>query len=315
MLFSNSRVIVRAALFVIVALVTTAVVCGQTAITVGVSNQARNLSREQILRLRDKVETAISSVSSGDVVTSGLGLLCKVDMTVASLNDYNDGFKTRYSVVLELSLKYVSMIDNTIVHAYQKNCSGTGTDKEQAITSALNTVKSTDTAISGSASQAQFKQTELFKKQCTALLDRATVSVSAGAFEEAAAVALSIPQSAGDCYTRGNRLADSVNKIVSVRECQRIILEAEASAASKEYVDALWKLASVDPLSKCFSDAQKMMKEYGKKLDAADKQKWEQERVLRAEQQKYEDKRLAAVVEMAKAYYKSKQAQYNIIVR
>ena len=315
MLYLNNILSRHVALIAVLCVASVITAYGQSFISVGMPEKSDVLTTDQATRLETKLSVLVTAASSGESVVGPTGLVCIPTASVVESREFNDGMSNRRTTVIELTFKLMSLSSGEVVHTFQKSLSGLGGTLSASVNAALNSLKTDDQKLIDQLRSGQARYMKYIERQCPTLLQKAGVLIRSQSYEEAASIVLSIPSAVESCYTKGLVLIDSMNVVLSKQACEQRLLEARSMAAQKRHQEALETLSYVDPLSSCKTEAQQLIREYEKKLDAADKEQWEQERVLRAEQQKSEDKRLAAVVEMAKAYYKSKQAQYNIIVR
>jgi hypothetical protein len=111
------------------------------------------------------------------------------------------------------------------------------------------------------------------------------------------------------------KATQSIYVALSDQECKQHLLNARTYISNQNYSDGLNELSFIDPLSSCYKEAMNLSKEVESKITAEQNREWQAKQEARRDNVELQKLRIEAVKDIVVSYYKSKQANYNIIVK
>lgn len=291
------------------------VVLSQIGIGFGYPDDLSVLSYEQFQRLESKITTIASKEGSGGSGMSEHGLVCIPRISVSRDEQVDGGLSKTNVIALECTFSITHMLDGSILASIEKKIAGTGTNREKAIDNAINKVSSSDTVLLKLFSSAREKFKNMYVAKCESIIKKAEVKKSGRQYDEALALLMSVPAEAELCYEKAMKATQSIYVALSDQECKQHLLNARTYISNQNYSDGLNELSFIDPLSSCYKEAMNMSKEVESKITAEQNREWQAKQEARRDNVELQKMRIEAVKDIVVSYYKSKQTNYNIIVK
>jgi hypothetical protein len=273
------------------------------------------LSYEHFQRLESKITSLATVGGSGGSGISESGLVCIPRISVVKDEQVETGLSKTNLITLEVTFVVNHMLDGLTFASVVKNISGTGSNRDKAINNAINKVSVSDTTLIKLFSTARDKYTNMYITKCESIIKKADVKKSGRQYEEALALLMSVPPEAQQCYEKAMKATQSIYIALSDQECKQHILNARTYISNQRYSDGLNELSFIDPLSTCYKEAMTMAKEVESKITAEQNRAWTEKQQSRKDEVELKKMRIDAIKEIVVSYYKSKQANYNIIVK
>ncbi|MFM6956107.1 MAG: hypothetical protein ACKOX1_06095 [Ignavibacteria bacterium] len=291
------------------------VVLSQIGIGFGYPDDLSVLSYEQFQRLESKITTIASKEGSGGSGMSEHGLVCIPRISVSRDEQVDGGLSKTNVIALECTFSVTHMLDGCVLASIEKKIAGTGSNREKAIDNAINKVSSSDTVLLKLFSSAREKFKNMYVTKCESIIKKAEVKKSGRQYDEALALLMSVPSEAEQCYEKAMKATQSIYVALSDQECKQHLLNARTYISHQNYSDGLNELSFIDPLSSCYKEAMNMSKEVESKITAEQNREWQAKQEARRDNVELQKMRIEAVKDIVVSYYKSKQANYNIIVK
>lgn len=315
MSISNKTVFHYFILSIVAILSLNSVVLSQIGIGFGYPDDLSVLSYEQFQRLESKITTIASKEGSGGSGMSEHGLVCIPRVSVSRDEQVDGGLSKTNVIALECTFSVIHMLDGSVLASFEKKIAGTGSNRDKAIDNAINKVNTSDTVLLKLFSTARDKFKNMYITKCESILKKADVKKSGRQFEESLALLMSVPSEAEQCYEKAMKATQSVYVALSDQECKQHLLNARTYISNQNYSDGLNELSFIDPLSSCYKEAISISKEVESKITAQQNREWQAKQEARKDNIVLQKMRIDAVKEIVVSYYKSKQANYNIIVK
>ncbi len=273
------------------------------------------LTYEQFQRLESKITTIASKEGSGGSGMSEYGLVCIPRISIVRDEQIDAGLSKTNVITLECTFSITHMLDGTVLASIEKKIAGTGTNRNKAVDNAINKISTSDTVLVKLFSSAREKYKTMYITKCEGIIKKAEVKKSGRQYHEALALLMSVPSEAEQCYEKAMKATQSIYVALSDQECKQHLLNARTYISNQNYSDGLNELSFIDPLSSCYKEAMNMSKEVESKITAEQNREWQAKQEARRDNVELQKLRIEAVKDIVVSYYKSKQANYNIIVK
>jgi hypothetical protein len=273
------------------------------------------LTYEQFQRLESKITTIASKEGSGGSGMSEYGLVCIPRISIVRDEQIDAGLSKTNVITLECTFSITHMLDGTVLASIEKKIAGTGTNRNKAVDNAINKISTSDTVLVKLFSSAREKYKTMYITKCEGIIKKAEVKKSGRQYHEALALLMSVPSEAEQCYEKAMKATQSIYVALSDQECKQHLLNARTYISNQNYSDGLNELSFIDPLSSCYKEAMTMAKEVESKITAEQNRAWTEKQQSRKDEVELKKMRIDAIKEIVVSYYKSKQANYNIIVK
>ena len=273
------------------------------------------LTYEHFQRLESKITSIATVGGSGGSGMSESGLICIPRVSVLKDEQVETGLSKTNLITLECTFVVNHMLDGATFASLVKKISGTGSTREKAIDNALNKISVSDTTLHKFFDLAREKYTKMYIAKCESIVKQAEAKKSGRQYEEALALLMSVPPEAQQCYDKAIKAAQTIYVALAEQECKQHILTARTYISNQNYIDGLNELSLIDPLSSCYKEAMNMAKEVESKITAAQNREWQDKQQVRKDDFELKKMRIDAIKEIVVSYYKSKQDNYNIIIK
>ena len=273
------------------------------------------LTYEQFQRLESKITTIASKEGSGGSGMSEYGLVCIPRISIVRDEQIDAGLSKTNVITLECTFSITHMLDGTVLASIEKRIAGTGSNRNKAVDNAINKVNTSDTVLIKLFSSAREKYKTMYITKCEGIIKKAEVKKTGRQYEEALALLISVPQEAQPCFDKAMKAMQSVYTALSDQQCKQHLLSARTYISNQNYEDGLNELSLIDPMSTCYKEALSISKEVESKITTEQNKEWQEKQQIRKDNVELQKMRIEAVKEIVVSYYKSKQANYNIIVK
>lgn len=273
------------------------------------------LTYEHFQRLGSKLTAIASKEGTSGSGMSEYGLVCIPRISIVRDEQVDAGLSKTNIISLECTFTITHMLDGTVLASMERKLAGTGTNKDKAVDNAINKINTSDTVLLKLFSTAREKYKTMYINKCESIIKKAEVKKSGRQFEEALALLMSVPPEAQACFDKAMKATQSVYSALSDQICKQHLLSARTYISNQSYEDGLNELSMIDPMSTCYKEALSISKEVESKITAEQNKEWQEKQQIRKDNIELQKMRIEAVKEIVVSYYKSKQSNYNIIIK
>jgi hypothetical protein len=144
---------------------------------------------------------------------------------------------------------------------------GSGRDLPSATAQAVSQLANDDAALRAALEEIGRQTAGAFDASCDVVLADAQRRANARAFDEAIALAMTVPAGATRCRARATSLAASLHRQHGQWMCGTTLQQASAAHAAGRLTEALDLLRFVDPLSPCQGEVSRLVAAIGRAAD------------------------------------------------
>lgn len=277
-----------------------------------VSDQVEYLPSGGRGNLQNKLGQIISSNGFGNSVSNTRFILTPnisvVDKHVVA------GAPPRVAMNLEVSLYVGDGWSGKKFGSTSFNLKGVGSNENKAYINALKQLKTNDARINRLIRSAKERILEFYQTECDFILKEAEVAASQNKFEQALHILGSIPTINRECYENATDLIGPIYQEKINYQCQKYLQQARASwSAGQDYTAAMAAaeyLSRIEPSSDCFTGAQQLTNEIGRRMRELDNRQWD----FKLRNQVMESERIEAARAIGVAYGENQPESmtYNI---
>ncbi|MFZ4465038.1 MAG: hypothetical protein ACOYN5_14415 [Bacteroidales bacterium] len=138
---------------------------------------------------------------------------------------------------------------------------GVGTNETKAYIQAVKEIKPSSMEMKQFVELAKVKLLEYYNSHCDILLKKAETMASQKRYEEALFQLTTVPEVCLDCYNTAMDKSTEVYKLYVDNKCSEDLTKANAAWATFDESSALFYLADIFPDSKCYAEAQTLVRE------------------------------------------------------
>lgn len=248
-----------------------------------------------------------TSVNSGNIVLFPV-------ITFIGDNLIEGGMRNLYSVEYELTVKAVSIRNNTTFGSVTWHLSGEGYSKSEAVRKGLNKLNTNDPRFSSFFYDVRRKIELYYISSQKAIIAQAKTLATRKQYSEAISILYEYPSEISG-YKEVQTTLRSIYKQFQTSNCSQILQEARAKFAIQDYETASALIADIDATSSCASDAKNLSNQIRQKLNseqAAERAQALEEKRIAASVEKT---RINAISNIVSSYYKSRpRVTYNTII-
>lgn len=285
----------------------------QNDLTIGLvmpDKEADGIKPDAYKLLQSKLEKLLtaSGVSSygGDFVMYPV-------VNVIDENLIEGGIKNFFKVKLELTLNVANLTSKTLFSSESWPLSGTAERlKSDAVKNAFTQLKGNDTHFKAFIEITKKKICEYYESNKNAIFTKASTLASTGEYEEAIALLSGYPSQVSG-YNESQALMQKIYLQYVNANAARIMNEARAAYATKDYEQAVNLAAQIPAESSHYNEAKSIINQVRSTINkeqAAANARAMKALEIAADVQKT---RINAAASIARAYYKRRVVNYNII--
>jgi len=263
-----------------------------------------------------KVETKIMGILANNGVSSqGVcnGIVLYPKFEIYDESEVNTGMQNLTVVDITLSLFIKQADDNAIFSQTSKQIRGSGKNRDQALNSAINAIKSNDPKWAEFIGKAKKEMIQYYDRMCASLLSQADQLSKTGQVAQAISMLFNIPKEVG-CYEQARSRSIALYKQYINENCSRLMLEAKGYLANNDYASAMNVVEQIDPNSSCFKETDKLISTAAKEVDNEHLRRWDLLKKSYGDLIELEKHRIGAIRDVAVAYWESRRKQYNYLV-
>lgn len=279
------------------------------AIYVNVPKSLDGLNENQLLKIRSRVESILSSNG-----ISGEGYSNSFAITPNFLiyeEKKVEGLQNLTVIDAEVDLHIKNMINGVIYSSYSIRVTGSGKSKDQAITNAVRNIPLKNKDISEFIGKAKQEIILYYQSKCDEILMKADSYLKNNQYNTAIAVLMQIPAEAGDCYNQSITKANEIYGTMKNNICQQKIIQAKAYQAANKFNEALNVLSQIDPTSNCFSEVPSLLNSLETQVDKKELETFQRNQALYKDQLELKKLQLKTMKELALAEYNSRPKEIH----
>jgi len=263
-----------------------------------------------------KIETKILSLLAKNGISSqGVadGIVCYPVAEIYDEKEANTGMANIIVVDINFTLFVRQVDEKTVFASTTVRVQGSGNDRNRAINNAISNLKPDDRRWADFTAAAKKKIAEYYARMCATLQTQADQYAQMNQTERAIGRLMNIPKEV-PCHKDAQKKAIELYRLHVDRICAKALQQAKASLAANDYHTAIFQLGLIDPSSKCYQEANTLTSQAGREADEQFKREWDLMLKVYSDQVELEKYRWKAITEVAAAYWKSQQYDYNVIV-
>lgn len=273
-------------------------------------SEIQGFDENQLIKLESKIIQATTTIGiAGKGFYSDFILYPTV--IVNDIENHAQSMKNTVSYSIDLGLYVKSISDGRIYSSFSKTLIGIGPNQRSALNNALNDINPLDKEFSIFFTQTSEKIISYFEAKCEAIISKADDLAKMGKYDEALALLMSIPNVSANCYKEVKRKSIEVYKLYLNKTCQTQLLLANGLYTNRNINEAIKTICKIDPTTDCFQDAKTFLTKIENDLNAKEKEEYNQSLKLYQDELELEKLKLAAIKEIAIAYYTKQPTNYN----
>ncbi len=218
----------------------------------------------------------------------------------------------------EVFLYLVDFVDKNILSTVSFPAKGAGTNANKAYTNALNAVSLKNKSVKKFLEEGKTKIIEYYNTRCDYVISRAKSLAAQKQFGQAIGTLSGVPEVCKDCYTKCLDAIGPIYQEFIDHDCQIMIAVGSSVWAAQPNSDGALVAGSVlcriDPDSKCYSQAQGIIKQMGEKVIKDEQRDWNFMVKVWDDNLKLEALRIRAFRDVGVAYGENQQPTYNNIL-
>ena len=218
----------------------------------------------------------------------------------------------------EVYLYLVDFVDKNILSTVSFPAKGAGTNANKAYTNALGAVSLKNKSVKKFLDDGKRKIIEYYNTRCDFVISRAQSLAAQKQFQQAIATLSGVPEVCKDCYTKCLNAIGPIYQQFIDHDCQIMIATGSAIWAAQPNSDGALLAGSVlcriDPDSRCYAQAQDVLKQMGAKVLKDEQRDWSFFVKTWDDNVKLEALRIKAFRDVGVAWGSHQQPTYNNIL-
>jgi len=216
-----------------------------------------NLTSSNITTLESKVHRLVTTNGlSGHGFNSNFVIYPTIEIFDEKLVE---GMKNIFIVQVEFNLFIMQLSDKMIFSSYSKSITGSGYNKENAFRNVITKIPMRDQQLQSFLTEGKQKILNYYALKCNDILLEADGLIKRDKHEEAIALLLSVPFEASQCYSSAQSKAVTAYNIYKEKQCSKLLVEMKAAILKNHIGEALDIYAKMDPYTKCYKSANKLI--------------------------------------------------------
>lgn len=223
------------------------------------------------------------------------------------------GIKNFFKIKIELTLNVANLTSKTLFSSESWPLIGTAERvKSDAVRNAFNQLKGNDPHFKDFVEKTKNKIYEYYESNKNIILAKASSLASSGEYEESIALLVSYPSQVSGFNEAQSLLRKVYLKYINANGA-RILNEARATFATKNYEQAVNLAAQIDPESSHYSEAKSLIEQVRSTINK--EQAAAHQRAMKALEiaADVEKTRINAAASVARAFYSRRVVHYNMI--
>lgn len=285
----------------------------QSNITIGLvmpSEELNGIRPDAFSLLQSKLDKVLTN--SG-VATNGGDFVLYPVVNVIEESLIEGGIKNFFKVKIDLTLNVANLSTKTVFSSASWTLVGTSERvKSDAVRNAFSQLKSTDPSFKTFLETTKGKICEHYENNKNAIFTQASALANTGKYDEAMAMLLNYPSQVSG-YEESQQLMQKIYLQYIDSNAARILNEARAAYATKDYETAVNLAAQIPSESSSYNDAKSIIDQVRATIN---KEQAEQNaRTMKALEiaADVEKTRINAIASVARQYYSRRVVNYNIV--
>lgn len=234
---------------------------------------------------------------------------------VSDVQHVEGGMKTLTVVRGELVLVVTQPKAGLNVHSMAVSLSGSGFNLSEALTAAVSGIDVRDPAYAQFLQESKERIWTYYETHCDRLVRQAQGLADRQQYEAALALLACYPVSLPS-YDRVESVMLAIYQRYQQVRCRQLLQEAEGCVALQDYAGAVACLTQIDPESPCYAEGRRLLDTIKTKIEQAEAEEIARQFRVFDSLTDLEARRIAAIQEIAKAYYASQPTiHYTQIVK
>ena len=267
-------------------------------------DNSEDLSQRSVSKIESKIQHIVSKYGiSGNGYTSEFLIYPKVEIFNESVVE---GMRNLVFVEIEFNLFIQQYSTRRIFSSYAKTLKGSGFNKEKAIADAISKIPTNGKYLEEFMIKGKEKILTYYNNNCDQIMLDADYLMKTQKFDQVIAILSTVPKEAKDCYASLQAKSIEAFNLYQKQMCESNLLKAKAELANNNYSGALKYLSLIDASSPCLGNAESLVKEVSRQVDAKEKREWDFVLKKYSDKQNLAKYRLDTMREISKSYYASK---------
>lgn len=275
-----------------------------------------DITQSHIQKIESKIMQLINNSNQAIVGYSNDVVIYPI-ITINETSVVEGGMQNITVTSLELSFFVKQLSTNVIYNSIAKNIKGSGNNKIQAISNAINQIKTNDVTFSNFLVTAKVKFQKYYAENCKTIIAAAENLSVREEYEKAISMLQLIPVLASSCYEDAQHKSIEIFKTIQNSKCSKLINIAKSEIAIDNIQTAVQALQLIEPNSKCSDEAKQLIAQISNRVEK-EKQK-EENKIEKEKEQEFdlEKQRINAIKEIAKAYYSNtvRVIEYKTLIK
>lgn len=231
---------------------------------------ARSLLESKLIEAVTEYGMGGKGVSPRFCVTAKMEVLSKdITPTTPPMQTYT----------FQVYLYLVDFVDKNILSTTSFTTKGAGANENRAYTNALRPVNLKNPNVERFLEKGKQKIIEYYNARCDFEIARAKSLAAQKQFAEALATLSAVPQVSKECYMRTQKEIGPIYQDFINHDCKMIISAGSFLWAAEPNSNGAFKagaiLSQIDPDSKCYNDAQAIIRQMAAKVQKDEKRDWD----------------------------------------
>lgn len=279
----------------------------EISIGVAIPDSDSLLGENGMKMLSSRLKTAVSTCGVASDQWGDFYLVPTVAVTDEKVAE--TGMRNVYNVTVDLTLNVSQLPGNAEYGSDFWTLKGCGASRQKAISEALGKFRA-DARFKEFVAAVKGKIEDYFVQNREALLSRAKRLASTQQYDEAIATLYSYPANLQG-YETVNAAISDIYRMSLANDCGSLLQAARSAFASHQYEEAAQILADINPQSACAAEAKTLQNEIHSRIQSDIIRSERREDAEKERAAKTESRRLTAIQNMVKAYYKRTWPQYH----
>ncbi|HMM11900.1 MAG TPA: hypothetical protein PKE03_07395 [Bacteroidales bacterium] len=186
---------------------------------------------------------------------------------------------TMQTYTFQVFLYLVDYVDKNILSTTSFTTKGAGNNENRAYINALRPINLKNQNVEMFLEKGKRKIIEYYNTRCDFVIARAKSQASQNQFSEALATLSGVPEVSKDCYMRALKEIGPIYQDFIDHDCKMMISSASYLWAAEPNSDGALKagaiLCRIDPDSRCYDDAQSIIRQMAAKVQKDEKRDWD----------------------------------------
>lgn len=263
----------------------------------------------------DRMENKLTQiVSNSGMASYGYGnFVIYPKLDIQNTNVVEGGMQNIVVANIGLNLFIAEANTGKIFSSYAVNLKGSGRNEDMAVADAINQIQTSAPKFKAFIEKGKENILSHYNFRCNTILTDIENLHNKKDYEGALALAMSVPEEATSCYDKAQQKSLVSYKSHQSQQCSQNIQYANALIVQKDYDSALGILVMIDNSMPCFTESRRLISSIESKIKAEDEKQWNYMVKMQEDANALEKRRINAMRDIAKEYYKSQKRDIYIV--